>query len=162
MLEITVQRETLTNLSTLGKMTAIRCDDDGENEVKIDEIDFYTLEDTKREHKVHGQTRIPSGYYKVAVHDWGKAVRYNKNYADINHRGMLALEEVPGFTGILLHPGNNKDDTEGCILMGRAKNANWIGRSGEAYRILYPIVIAALEAGEEVWVKVRDEDQTED
>ena len=77
------------------------------------------------------------------------------------HRGMLHLQDVPGFEWIYIHPGNNDDHTSGCILVGynaaRTKgNENAISRSIDAYSDLYKMIVAAMEAGEEITIDIRE------
>lgn len=87
----------------------------------------HTLEDPLREypHKVDGDTAIWPGIYRVVI-DWSP-----KKLA-----WMLHVLDVPMFTGIRIHPGNTEGDTEGCILVGRVRKANWIGESVLAYNAL--------------------------
>jgi hypothetical protein len=119
----------------------------------------YTLEDEYREVKVMHETRIPNGTYKIVLAKWGSHhERYKVKFAEI-HKGMLLLEDVPKFTGILIHMGNTDDHTSGCILLGNTANNNqqadgFIGESEKAYRNFYPIVANAIEAGEQVVIKV--------
>ena len=65
--------------------------------------------DWRREEKVAGKTAIPTGRYRVMM-------SYSKTYK----RRMPFLQNVPHFTGIMIHTGNSVDDTRGCILVGRA------------------------------------------
>ena len=76
----------------------------------IDGIWFCnTLEDTVRTgEKIPGQTAIPAGTYKVFM---GYSPRFG--------RLLPTLKDVPDFTHILIHPGNDESNTEGCILVGR-------------------------------------------
>ena len=55
----------------------------------------------------HPKGAIPEGWYKVQV-------------TQSPHFGRLLplLYYVPGFEGIRIHAGNNRDHTEGCILVG--------------------------------------------
>ena len=49
----------------------------------------YTLEDEYREEKVKGETRIPSGTYKITLRTTGGFhARYTKKYGSM-HKGML-------------------------------------------------------------------------
>lgn len=58
--------------------------------------------------KVYADTCIPYGTYKVVL--------------SMSNRFKTVLPEilqVKGFTGIRIHSGNNKDDSAGCILVGK-------------------------------------------
>ena len=71
--------------------------------------------------------------------------------------GMLEVDKVPGFTGILIHAGNREKDTAGCLLVGNAINNNnvdpaFLGSSTDAYLELYRKVTKAMEAGESVTI----------
>ena len=81
----------------------------------------YTLEDSVREmvdpsgqwywrpeFKKRGHTAIPSGRYQLGVH---RSPRFGKT--------LPHVLDVPDFAFILIHAGNDVDDTEGCILVGR-------------------------------------------
>jgi hypothetical protein len=82
----------------------------------------FTLEDFVREgEKVPGATAIPAGRYALKV-----------NYSRRFNMVLPILQDVPGFTGIRIHAGNDAGDTEGCILVGRTRGEDWIGESKAA------------------------------
>ncbi|MCC8145634.1 MAG: DUF5675 family protein [Bacteroidales bacterium] len=60
--------------------------------------------------KVMHKTAIPTGTYKVIV-----------NMSPSKRRLLPRLQNVPGFSGILIHRGNTADDSSGCILVGENK-----------------------------------------
>lgn len=122
---------------------------------------FYcgTLEDVRRPVKIPKETRIPAGTYTICLANWGDMnTRYAKKFGPI-HKGMLLLNNVPGFEGILLHMGLDKSHTEGCILLGG--QTDWMAetqlKSDEAYLLVYSEVIKHLVAKGLVKVTVRDE-----
>ncbi len=90
----------------------------------------YTLEDEHRDVKVMGETRIPAGRYQVKLRTEGSHhLRYQQKFPDI-HKGMLHVTNVPNFQWILIHIGNDDDDTAGCLLVGdtSVSNINQDGR----------------------------------
>jgi hypothetical protein len=111
----------------------------------------FTLEDVRREvndrpvseWKVPGKTAIPEGTYNVVV---TPSVRFK--------RDLPLLENVPGFSGIRIHPGNTAADTEGCILVGAAKGPDMVTHSREAFDRLYKRIRESLDCGEKVTIEV--------
>ena len=122
----------------------------------------YTLEDEYRSEKVFGETRIPAGCYALRVRDEGGFHnKYLKKFGDKFHKGMLELVDVPNFKYVLIHIGNNDDDTAGCLLVGDSANNNkvedgFISNSTSAYKRIYPKIIDALLDGEEVNIIIKD------
>lgn len=110
------------------------------------EFQCYTIEDEERTVKVKGETRIPEGFYSVGVRDVGGFhSRYSQKFPQ-SHKGMLQILDVPNFEYILIHIGNDDDDTAGCILVGNKPNNNkrekgFLGDSTSAYLDLYKKVI---------------------
>lgn len=63
--------------------------------------------------KVYANTAIPIGRYEIVF-------SYSNKFAKL----LPLLKDVPLYQGIRIHPGNTKDDTEGCLLPGK-----WDGKS---------------------------------
>lgn len=72
---------------------------------------WHTLEDPDRlavgKPKVPGDTAIPHGSYS-----------WKKTQSTRFRRILILIEQVPEFTGVRIHSGNRKSDTEGCPLIG--------------------------------------------
>ena len=90
----------------------------------------YTLEppwrDLEHEKKVMGQTAIPEGTYRIRMSPSKKFKRM-----------MPYLMEVPHFTGVMIHPGNRAEDTEGCILVGERDKPTTLVHSRRTFERLY-------------------------
>ena len=123
----------------------------------------YTLEDEQRDVKVYGETRIPAGTYKLKLRTVGGFhSRYTGKYGDM-HKGMIWVQDVPGFEYILWHTGNTDEDTAGCLLLGDSSQQNvskggFIGASNDAYKRVYPVIADAILSGQSVRVKYIDYD----
>ena len=86
----------------------------------------YTLEDQVRdinkngkfdngEKKIPGETAIPFGTYDIEV-----------TYSPTFKREMILIKNVSEFSGVRIHGGNTKENTQGCILV--AYNTDWNGK----------------------------------
>jgi len=101
--------------------------------------------------KVPGETRIPAGEYKLTLR---KSGTHHKRYSDLfpgMHRGMVHVNSVPGFSGILVHIGNSTADTAGCLLLGQRAQAIpgeafTLYNSRAAYCSVYPALVEAIES----------------
>jgi len=119
-----------------------------------DEFECFTLEDVVREipgvpverWKIKGKTAIPAGTYKLGV-----------TFSQRFQRMLPILHDVPGFDGVRIHTGNTDADTEGCILVGtQLAEAESITYSRAAFNALYPKLVDALGAGEELTLEIRN------
>ena len=121
----------------------------------------FTLEDQKQDTKVYAETRIPEGTYEIKLRkEGGFHERYKKRFPDF-HNGMLHLQDVPNFKFVLIHIGNDDDDTAGCLLVGSDATGNVsregkVLRSTEAYKKVYNHIATPLLAGEQVFITYRD------
>lgn len=67
-----------------------------------------TLEPPTVPNATHPKGAIPLGWYKLTL---TRSSKFGRVLPLVNY--------VPGFEGIRIHAGNNKDHTAGCILVGR-------------------------------------------
>ena len=114
-----------------------------------------TLEDTVRdlnkdgdlndagEGKVYGQTAIPYGTYEVVI-----------TYSNRFKRQLPLLENVKGFEGIRIHPGNTKEDTHGCILVGVNSKKGMVTESKKTFDKLFAILRDAVEMKETIFITI--------
>ena len=119
------------------------------------DFECHTLEDEYRAKKVYGETRIPNGRYKVELRtEGGFHQRYLKRFGSGFHKGMLWIKGVPNFKNVLIHIGNDTEDTAACLLVGSTadKERGFTGRSSSAYKELYPKIAEAILRGEEVYI----------
>ena len=128
-------------------------------------FECYTIEDTHRDIKVSGQTRIPSGTYEIKLRNVGGMTKKYKKKFPNDHIGMLHLQNVFNFKYVYIHIGNKATHSEGCILVGDTANNNeikggFVGGSGVAYLRLYKKIVRSLKLGENgrVFIEVKDED----
>ena len=101
------------------------------------------VRDLKSEKKVYGETAIPAGKYKVVMSMSSKFKRV-----------MPYLENVPQFTGIMIHLGNTIKDTLGCILVGENKKKGQLVNSRKYSDELNKRINEAIERKEQVWIEV--------
>lgn len=101
------------------------------------------VRDLKSEKKVYGETAIPAGKYKVVMSMSSKFKRV-----------MPYLENVPQYTGIMIHPGNTIKDTSGCILVGENKKKGQLVNSRKYSDELNKRINEAIERKEQVWIEV--------
>lgn len=105
----------------------------------------WTCEDAVRPDgiKVYGETAIPAGRYNVDI-TWSPRFQ----------RDLPLLLNVQGFVGIRIHPGNTARDTEGCILVGKVREAKGVGRSRDAFAELMPMMLDAKARGEAIDLEI--------
>lgn len=138
-MKLELERDLFTSKSTTGQLW-------------MDGVDLcFTLEDPMRERagvpvkewKVLGDTAIPKGVYNIVI-----------TYSNRFKRDLPLLEDVEGFTGIRIHPGNTSVDTEGCILVGRTRGENFVGESRVAFNALFEMIEKALEQGDKITIEI--------
>ena len=123
----------------------------------------YTLEDEWREEKVSAETRIPEGTYDIKLRTTGGFHSLYANKFGDWHKGMLHVQDVPGFEYILIHTGNTDEHTMGCLLVADTSQQNitkegFIGASTSAYKRGYPSLAQWLLDGNKLNITYIDYD----
>ena len=114
-----------------------------------------TPEETRRLKK-SGITAIPTGTYTVRMDIVSpKYSRQDWYVRNCHGARMPRLMDVPGFEGILIHPGNTAKDTDGCILVGKNDVKGTVTKSKDYFLRLYNIMYEAYGKGESITVTIR-------
>ena len=93
--------------------------------------------------KVYGKTAIPTGTYEVKSYFWPK---YRKHYPWI--------QNVPAYTGVLIHGGAGAAQSLGCILVGENKIKGGLVNCEKYVRKLTTMVQEAEKRGEDVTITI--------
>lgn len=135
----------------------------------VDECGFFcwTLEDTDRglrqdtpleeiaRIKVKGQTAIPAGRYRVRFRVSPKFK--TRPWAEPQGGKVAYLCDVPGFSGVCVHPGNTPEDTDGCLLVGMLHSGirGRIFDSQATYKDLMKFYLwPAYLRGDDIWLTI--------
>lgn len=89
-------------------------------------------------------TAIPVGRYEVTL---TYSPRFRKN--------MPTLNNVPGYSGIRIHPGNTIDDTDGCILVGENTVRGRVLNSVHWFAILMNKISSAINRKEKIYITIK-------
>jgi hypothetical protein len=113
------------------------------------------IEDAYHPKKIFGKTRIPNGRYQLKKRYEGRI--FEKMKQRFGFSWVVEICNVPNYQGILVHPGNSYEDTEGCLLPCEGYHEyreNLIGEnSKEAYQTFIAFMQEAFSKGE-VWIEV--------
>ena len=127
---------------------------------------FNTLEDRDRglrqtdplsfikTRKVAGETAIPAGIYGVTMNVTSPKYANVAWYWTLCRGMMPRLLNVPGFEGILIHPGNDALDTRGCILVGKNTKVGKLTESKECFKHLYKLMKDAADKKEQITIEI--------
>lgn len=108
--------------------------------------------------KVYGETAIPTGLYRIRM-DMPSPRYRQKAITDPYYRfccdHMPRLINVPGFEGILMHPGSTAKDSLGCPLVGDNTVVGQITNSRTRFKELFYLMYNAELRGEQVWIEIK-------
>ena len=111
------------------------------------------LRDIQRR-KIAGETAIPKGTYEVQMNVTSPKYAGVAWYYNFCQGKMPRLKDVPGFDGILIHPGTSALDTKGCILVGKNTKVGKLTDSKACFQQLYKLMKAAADKGEEITIVI--------
>jgi hypothetical protein len=131
-MEITVRRDIATQHSVTSEISV-----DGKREC-------YGLEPPYADE--HTKPRcIPAGRYRVTL-------RFSNRFNKI----MPHVENVPGFDGVEIHPGNYPKDTEACLLPGLTRADDYVGSSHFVFDVLVQAMQQAELRHDPIWITYED------
>lgn len=104
--------------------------------------------------KVYGETAIPKGRYEIKMTYSNKFAE--KAWAKPTKGKVPEIMNVPGYSGVRLHPLNQASDSLGCIGVGKNNKPGWISSSTVYYRNLVDnYIVPAMSKGEKVYITIR-------
>lgn len=113
------------------------------------------LEEVKKIKKA-SITAIPTGTYNIRMDivspKYSKSDWYVKN---CHGAKMPRLENVSGYEGVLIHPGNSAKDSSGCILVGKNDVKGMVTKSKEYFLPLYNKMYKAYSKGEKIEITIK-------
>ena len=89
--------------------------------------------------KVYGETAIPTGTYNIDMNTVSAKFK-NRSWASPYKGKIPRLQNVPGYEGVLIHPGTTSKDTLGCILVGKNTRKGMITQSQATFHQLMSIL----------------------
>ena len=111
------------------------------------------LRDIQRR-KIAGETAIPKGTYEVAMNVTSPKYAGVAWYYNFCRGKMPRLKDVPGFDGILIHPGTSALDTKGCILVGKNTKVGKLTDSRACFMEIYKQMKEAADHGEKITIEI--------
>ena len=104
--------------------------------------------------KIAGETAIPKGTYEVAMNVTSPKYAGVAWYYNFCRGKMPRLKDVPGFDGILIHPGTSALDTKGCILVGKNTKVGKLTDSRVCFQEVYKLMKSAADKGEKITIEI--------
>ena len=153
-MEIKVERKwkkdtyTIGNLSINGKYFCNTVEDKDRGLKQTDSLQII------KEKKVYSETAIPVGRYEVVINIVSAKYKAVKWYNSLCGGKMPRLLNVPGFEGILIHPGTTALDSAGCLIVGKNSIKGGVTQSRDYFKKLYKQMEAANKKGEKIYITI--------
>lgn len=105
--------------------------------------------------KIPDETAIPKGTYGVTLDVISTRFSQREFYMDNANGGRLPrLQDVPGYSGVLIHVGQTAKHSSGCILVGDNTAVGQLTRSKEVFIELYRILSEAKKRKERITITI--------
>ena len=104
--------------------------------------------------KIAGETAIPKGTYEVSMNVTSPKYAGVAWYYNFCRGKMPRLKDVPGFDGILIHPGTTALDTKGCILVGKNTKKGKLTDSRACFMEIYKLMKEDADNGEKITIEI--------
>lgn len=104
--------------------------------------------------KVQDQTAIPTGKYKITLSIQSPSFSKKPYYLNFCNGYLPRLENVPGFTGILIHRGVDQNHSSGCIIVGYNTIKGKVTNSQKAFETVYSMLKEADDKGENIFITI--------
>lgn len=103
--------------------------------------------------KVKAETAIPTGTYEVAMNIVSPKYSLKPWYvANCHGARMPRIQNIPGYSGVLIHPGTSNRDTAGCLLVGRNTIVGMLTQSRDTFLKLYNLMYEAYKRKEPITI----------
>lgn len=104
--------------------------------------------------KVQDQTAIPTGKYKVTLSVQSPSFSKKPYYLNFCNGYLPRLENVPGFSGILIHRGVDQNHSSGCIIVGYNTIKGKVTNSQKAFETVYSMLKEADDNEENIYITI--------
>ncbi|MCR5326266.1 MAG: DUF5675 family protein [Bacteroidales bacterium] len=104
--------------------------------------------------KVPGKTAIPTGLYRLDFNTVSPKFK-DRSWAKPYGGRVPRILGIPGFDGVLFHPGTTAADTSACPLVGENKAVGKVLNSQKTFaRLMEDYFELARKNGDSVWLSV--------
>lgn len=111
------------------------------------------LEEIKAK-KVYGKTAIPTGTYEIDMNTISPKFQA-RSWAKPYGGKLPRLLNVPGYEGVLLHPGSYSSDTSGCLLVGKNSIKGMVTESRKTFMdLMSHYLLPAKVRGEKITISI--------
>lgn len=110
--------------------------------------------DEIRQKKIKHSTAIPTGMYEISMNVVSPTYSKKPWYVNLCNAKMPRLLNVPGYEGVLIHPGNTANDTSGCLIVGKNTVVGKVMNSRQTFVELYNKLKEATAKNERITVTI--------
>ena len=153
-MELKIKRKAFEKDYTIGKLyidgvaycdTLEDCDRGLTQDMPLEEI---------KAKKIYGKTAIPTGTYEIDMNTISPKFQA-RSWAKPYGGKLPRLLNVPGYEGVLLHPGSYSSDTSGCLLVGKNSIKGMVTESRKTFMdLMSHYLLPAKVRGEKITISI--------